>query len=71
MAEIPPSGPNIPSYGLFIDGRWRHAAGGLENRNPANPATVVSTHALAGPSDVEEAYAACLLYTSPSPRDRS
>ena len=58
MAEIPPSGPNVPSYGLFIDGRWRHATGGLENRNPANPASVVSAHALAGPADVDEAYAA-------------
>ena len=58
MAEIPPSGRDVPLYGLFIGGEWRGGSGGLENRNPADPGTVVSTHDLATPSDIEDAYAA-------------
>jgi alpha-ketoglutaric semialdehyde dehydrogenase len=49
---------NGTSYGLLIDGRWRDGDGALENRNPAAPAEVISTHALATPADVDEAYAA-------------
>jgi alpha-ketoglutaric semialdehyde dehydrogenase len=58
MADISRSGHNVPSYGQFIDGRWRDADGGLENRNPAAPSTVVSVHGLASVADVEAAYAA-------------
>jgi acyl-CoA reductase-like NAD-dependent aldehyde dehydrogenase len=58
MTEIPPSGLNVPSYGLFIDGEWRGGSGGIENRNPAAPGVVVSTHDLASVRDVEDAYAA-------------
>jgi alpha-ketoglutaric semialdehyde dehydrogenase len=57
MAEIPRSGQGIPSYGLFIDGRWRNAPSAIENRNPAAPGTVLSTHGLATVADVEDAYA--------------
>src|SRR3954454_1684077 len=46
------------SYGLLIGGEWRGGGDGLENRNPARPESVLSTHALAGPRDVDEAYAA-------------
>ena len=49
---------NGTSYGLLIDGRWRSGDGALENRNPAAPGVVISTHALATPADVDEAYAA-------------
>lgn len=58
MADTTSSGNAAPSYGLFIDGRWRPGSAALENRNPAAPGTVVSTHALATPDDVREAYAA-------------
>jgi aldehyde dehydrogenase (NAD+) len=58
MAEIPRFGQHVPSYGLFIDGRWRGGSGGIENRNPADPDVVVSTHDLATVADVEDAYAA-------------
>src|SRR5262245_6242974 len=58
MADISRSGHNVPSYGQFIDGRWRDADGELENRNPAAPGTVVSVHGLASVADVEAAYAA-------------
>ena len=47
-----------PAFGLFVGGRWRDAGRELENRNPARPDAVVSTHALAGPAEVDEAYAA-------------
>jgi acyl-CoA reductase-like NAD-dependent aldehyde dehydrogenase len=58
MADIPRSGQGVPSYGLFIDGRWRGGADGIENRNPAAPDVVVSTHGLATVADVQDAYAA-------------
>ena len=58
MTEISPSGRSVPAYGQFIAGAWRGAGGELENRNPADPSTVVSTHGLATVQDVEEAYAA-------------
>src|SRR5215217_2026652 len=58
MTEISPTGRPVPSYGHFIAGTWRGAGGELENRNPADPSTVVSTHGLATVQDVEEAYAA-------------
>ena len=46
---------NGTSYGLLIDGRWRSGDGALENRNPAAPGVVISTHALATPADVAQA----------------
>jgi aldehyde dehydrogenase (NAD+) len=58
MTDISLSGRAVPSYGQFIGGRWRSADGELENRNPADPSTVVSTHGLASVQDVAEAYAA-------------
>src|SRR3954451_12276733 len=56
MSDISP--PAVPSYGQLIGGEWRGAGAELENRNPADPSTVVSTHGLATVQDVEQAYAA-------------
>ncbi len=58
MPEIPSTGRGVPAYGLFVDGEWRGGSGGLENRNPAAPDVLVSTHDLATPQDIDDAYAA-------------
>src|SRR4051794_1042123 len=47
-----------PSFGQLIGGAWRDATDALENRNPARPGEVVSTHGLATAADVDDAYAA-------------
>ena len=62
---------------LFVDGRWVPAASG-DRFEVVNPATeeVLARVADADASDarraieVAAAHQACLLYTSPSPRDR-
>jgi acyl-CoA reductase-like NAD-dependent aldehyde dehydrogenase len=58
MADVPPSGRTVPAYGRFVDGGWRGDTEGIENRNPAAPGTLVSTHGAATATDVDEAYAA-------------
>jgi acyl-CoA reductase-like NAD-dependent aldehyde dehydrogenase len=58
MTEIPRSGQAVPSYGLFVDGRWSDGSGAIENRNPAAPDVVVSAHSAATTADVQAAYAA-------------
>ena len=55
----------------FINGVFVDAIDGetLTNLNPATGQTI-GTIARSKDSDIEEAVKACLLYTSPSPRDR-
>jgi aldehyde dehydrogenase (NAD+) len=58
MSHKSATAENVPSFGLFVNGTWRAGSGALENRNPANPDEVLSTHHLATAPEVEEAYAA-------------
>ena len=59
------------SYGLFINGKFQPSTGG-ETYNSINPATEkkIASITEANSDDVDKAVKACLLYTSPSPRDQ-
>ena len=56
---------------FYINGEWVKPVNGLKTLDVINPATeeVFGRIALGDKDDVDAAVEACLLYTSPSPRD--
>ena len=63
---------DIKNYQMLINGDWVDASDGgvFESINPSTQ-TVWSRVPEATEEDVNRAVSACLLYTSPSPRDLS
>ena len=62
---------SYPDINLLINGKWR-PGNSKKWSNGVNPATeeIVGKFAVAETIDLDESLeAACLLYTSPSPRD--
>ena len=58
-------------FGQFIDGKWQQSSDKqtYEVINPANE-EIIGHASKASAKDVDDALKSCLLYTSPSPRDR-